>query len=305
MQKIIQIPQATVLIRGETGTGKELIAKFIHYNSCQNGKPFIEVNSGAIPETLLESELFGHEKGAFTDAKYRRKGFFELANGGTLFLDEIANLQSNLQAKVLKVVEDKIFRRVGGTDEIRVSVRIITATNVDMQSAVQEGAFREDLYYRLNVVSIIVPPLRDRGTDVIHLANHFIEEFNEEYDRNIKGLSPQTEKILMEYDWPGNVRQLKNVILRCVLLRSEDMILPEHLDLETVSKKDFALKIDESGDISINMPQNGVSLEEVERKLLEAALISADWNQSQAAKLLHMTRDKLRNRIKKHRIKRS
>jgi len=302
IQKVVQIPQTTVLIQGETGTGKELIARCIHYNSCKIGEPFIEVNSGAIPEQLLESELFGHEMGAFTDAKMRKKGLFELANSGTLFLDEIAHLKNDLQAKLLKVIEDKIFRRVGGTKEINVSVRIIAATNTNMDIAVEKGIFREDLYYRLNVVSIIVPPIRDRGMDVIYIANHFIDQFNKEYGMNIKGLSPEAEKLLIEYDWPGNVRELKNVILRAGLLESENVILPEHLNLDT-SRKATALKINGNGKISINIPPDGISLEEVEKKLLIAALIETNWNQTQAAKLLHITRDTLRHRIKKHGLK--
>ena len=300
MKKIIQIPQTTVLIQGETGTGKELIARCIHYNGCETGEPFIEVNCSAIPEMLLESELFGHEQGAFTDAKSRKKGLFELANGGTLFLDEIANMAIGLQAKLLKVIEDKIFRRVGGTEEISVSVRIITATNKDMDILMEEGLFREDLYYRLNVVSIMVPPLRDRGMDVINIANYFISQFNKEYDKNIKGLSPQTEKFLMEYAWPGNVRQLKNAILRAVLLESEDIIFPKHLNLEKVKKKKPIVEIDESGEISVNIPINGISLEKVERKFLRSAMMNTNWNQSQAAKLLHITRETMRYRITKH-----
>ena len=189
IRKITQVPQTSVLIQGETGTGKELIARCIHYKSCQSGEPFIEVNSGAIPETLLEAELFGYEQGAFTDAKMRRRGYFEMANRGTLFLDEIAHLKTELQAKLLKAVEEKSFRRVGGTEEIRVSIRIIAATNADIDKAVDEGTFREDLYYRLNVVSVIVPPLIDRGMYCIHIANYFIAEFNEEYGTNIKSLS--------------------------------------------------------------------------------------------------------------------
>jgi transcriptional regulator with PAS, ATPase and Fis domain len=261
------------------------------------------LNINAVPETLLESELFGHERGAFTDAKIRKKGLFELANGGTLFLDEIGHLKNDLQTKLLKVIEDKTFRRVGGTEEINVSVRVVAATNIDINTAVKEGAFRADLYYRLNVVSVVVPPLRNRGMDIIYIANYFINQFNEEYNRNIRGLSPQAEKYLMEYDWPGNVRQLKNAIMRAVLLESEDVILPEHLNLEATSRIVPAVKIDEGGEISINIPSDGISLEEVERKLLEAALIKADWNQTQAAKLLHITRDTLRHRIKKHELK--
>ena len=250
----------------------------------------------------MESELFGHEQGAFTDAKARRIGLFELANSGTLFLDEISHLKTDLQAKLLKVIEDKAFRRVGGTNEINVSVRIIAATNADMETAVEEGSFRKDLYYRLNVVSIMVPPLRERGMDVIHLANHFIDQFNNEYDRNVKGLSPQAEKRLIEYEWPGNVRELKNVILRAVLLKSKDVILPEHLDLEIRGRKTPAVDIGGNGKIYINMSPDGISLEEVERKLLETALIQTDWNQTQAAKLLHITRDTLRHRVKKHEL---
>jgi transcriptional regulator with PAS, ATPase and Fis domain len=303
IQKIIRVPQTSVFIQGDTGTGKELIARCIHYNSCQTGEPFIEVNSSAIPEMLLESALFGHERGAFTDAKTKRKGYFELANKGTLFLDEIVDLKTDLQAKLLKAVEEKSFRRVGGTEEINVSVRIIAATNADIDAAVEEGTFRQDLYYRLNVVSIIVPPLRDRGMDVIYIANHFIAEFNEEYDMNIRGLSPKAEKLLLEYDWPGNVRELKNVILRAVLLESKDVILPEHLNLERKSKEAPAVGIDERGEIRINMPPDGISMTKLEKKLLETALIEANWNQTRAAKLLHITRDTMRHRMKKYGLK--
>ncbi|MFQ6040739.1 MAG: sigma-54 interaction domain-containing protein [Candidatus Poribacteria bacterium] len=304
IRKITRVPQTSVLIQGETGTGKELIARCIHYKSCQSGEPFIEVNSGAIPETLLEAELFGYEQGAFTDAKMRRKGYFEMANRGTLFLDEIAHLKTELQAKLLKAVEEKSFRRVGGTEEIKVSVRIIAATNADIDKAVDEGTFREDLYYRLNVVSLIVPPLRDRGMDVIHIANYFIAEFNEEYGMNIKGLSSETEKRLLEYDWPGNVRELKNVILRAVLLESKDVILPEHINLQRKSKETPAIRIDESGEIVINMPPDGISMQKLERKLLETALIEANWNQTKAAELLYITRDTMRHRMKKYGLKR-
>ncbi len=300
IKKIIQIPQTTVLIQGETGTGKELIARCIHYNSCPTGEPFIEVNCSAIPDMLLESELFGHERGAFTDAKNRKKGLFELADGGTLFLDEIADMTIGLQAKLLKVIEDKVFRRVGGTEEISVSVRIITATNKDMDILVEKGLFREDLYYRLNVVSIMVPPLRDRDMDVINIANYFISQFNKEYDKNIKGLSPQAEKFLMEYAWPGNVRQLKNAILRALLLESEDVILLKHLNIEKTSKKKPIVEIDENGEISVNIPINGIPLEKVEEKLLQSAMEKANWNQSQAAKLLHITRATMRYRITKY-----
>jgi len=262
------------------------------------------VNSGAIPEMLLESELFGHEKGAFTDARIRRKGLFELANGGTLFLDEIGDMKTELQAKLLKVIEDKAFRRIGGNEEISVSVRIIAATNAELDVLVEEDSFRQDLYYRLNVVSIIVPPLRDRGTDVINIANYFIKQFNQEYSTNIRGLSPQTEKFLLEYNWPGNVRELKNAILRAILLETEDVILPEHLmNTSETKRKEPVVKIDASGEISINLPPDGISLEKVEKKLLHTALMQTNWNQTQAAKLLGITRDTIRHRMKKHGLK--
>jgi len=307
IQKIIQIPSATVFIRGESGTGKELVAKCIHYNSCKEGEPFIESNCSAIPETLLESELFGHEKGAFTDAKNARKGLLELADGGTLFLDEIGYMSPALQVKLLKVIEDKTFRRLGGDRIIDVSVRIITATNIDIESAIENGDFREDLFYRLNVVPIMLPPLRERDDDIILIAKHFINEFNKEYSKNIKGLSKKAIELLLEYNWPGNVRELKNVILRAALLESEEIIFAEHLNLKTKAKETVSknansiLKIDKNGELDIiNIPNNGISLEKMETELIKATLTKTNWNISQAARLLDITRDTLRYRIEKY-----
>lgn len=308
IRRIIEIPSTTIFIRGDSGTGKELVAKCIHYNSCKKGEPFIESNSSAIPETLLESELFGHERGAFTDAKTRKKGLLELADGGTLFLDEIGNMQLGLQAKLLKVIEDKTFRRLGGAETISVSVRVIAATNVDIEASMEKGDFREDLYYRLNVIPIVLPSLRERGNDVALITNHFIDEFNREYDKNIMGLSPQAEEKLLKYDWPGNIRELKNVLLRAVLLESDEIILPEHLMLDprrgrrTKIDDSSVVRMDKNGEIDVDLPSNGISLEKVEVELIKATLAKTNWNISQSARLLDLTRDTLRYRIEKYEL---
>ncbi|MFH1679827.1 MAG: sigma-54 dependent transcriptional regulator, partial [Candidatus Eisenbacteria bacterium] len=232
VERVAQSPRATVLIGGESGTGKEMIAKAIHYNTPGRAGPFMEINCGSLPASLLESELFGHEKGAFTDAKSLKKGLVEMATGGTLFLDEIGEMPVGLQAVLLRVIETKRFKRVGGTEDIEVNLRIIAATNQDLRRAVAEKRFRKDLYFRLNVVPIHVPPLRERPEDLPILASYFIDIFNKDLSKNIRGLSPSARARLQEYAWPGNVRELRNVIERAILLESDDLILLEHLPLE-------------------------------------------------------------------------
>ena len=296
LAKIAQSDASTVFLQGESGTGKDLAAKVIHYQSLRSEKPFMEINCTALPETLVESELFGHEKGAFTDAKSMKKGLFELANGGTVYLDEIGDMMPGTQAKLLKVIENKTFKRIGGTKDIEVDVRIITATNKNMAEEVRTGNFREDLYYRLKVIPITIPPLRERGDDILFLAKYFIDGFNKEFKKNLKGLAKETGKSFIEYPWPGNVRELKNVIERAMILESEDHILPEHLPLEMSSKE---VMIQNVKGIDIKIPPGGIDIEEVEKELIRQSLDMTRGNQTKAAKLLSLTRDTLRYRMQK------
>lgn len=285
---VIQSNATTVLILGETGTGKEEVAKAIHYNSDRANKPFMPVSCTAVPETLMESELFGHEAGAFTDAKSTKKGLLELANGGTVFLDEIGDMKMSLQAKLLRFLEEKKFRRVGGTVDISVDLRVIAATNKDPARLVKDGEFREDLYYRLKVFPIHIPPLRERKEDIPLLARYFIDYFNKELKKDIQGLTFSGNEKLKNYNWPGNVRELKNVIERAMILCKGDFIGPNEIVLEGVSEKEKAEEL---------------SLEENEKRLIRIALDKTNGNQSKAAELLGITRFALRNRIKKYDIK--
>ncbi|MFH1009553.1 MAG: sigma-54 dependent transcriptional regulator [Candidatus Latescibacterota bacterium] len=306
VSKIAGAGSPKTLIRGESGTGKELIARAIHANGPRSRRPFVEVNCTAISETLLEDELFGHEKGAYTDAKTDRKGLFELADGGTLFLDEVGHINQSLQVKLLRVLETQTFRRVGGTKNVEVSTIIVAATNRDLEKALENGSFREDLYYRLNVICIHMPPLRERGDDVIQIAQHYIDRHSREYDRNIRGLSPESKVFLKEYPWPGNVRELKNAIERAILLGDGDLIQPKdllmgpHPKTESPQAKRPAVEIGETGEVNIAFPPGGLSIEAVEKKLIEEALKEAKWNTTLAAQLLHLSRDTLRYRMKKY-----
>ena len=235
--KIAKSDATTVLIQGESGTGKELVARAVHASSARADKPFMAVNCAALPVTLLESELMGHEKGAFTDAKAAKKGLFELADGGTVFLDEIGDMDLSMQAKLLRVLENKTFKRVGGVKDITVDVRVISATNQDLSKAISEGRFRKDLYYRLQVVPVNLPPLRERGDDVLLLARYFITYFNQELHKNVRGLSKEVEQILLLYPWPGNVRELKNALERAMILDVDTDLLPEHLPQEILENR--------------------------------------------------------------------
>jgi DNA-binding NtrC family response regulator len=221
MDKVAKSEATTVLVQGESGTGKELVAKWIHYKSNRADKPFVAINCAAVPANLLESELFGHEEGAFTDAKSTKKGLFELADGGTIFLDEIGDMDIGMQAKLLRFLEDRTFRRVGGAKVLSVDIRIISATNKDLLKAIEGKSFRNDLYYRLQVIPIFLPPLRERREDILPLANHFIGNFNREFNKHVKGISSMAEKMLVEYHWPGNIRELKNVIERAIILGND------------------------------------------------------------------------------------
>ncbi len=291
---------ATILIYGETGTGKELIAQAIHNESKRKGKPFVAVNCAAIPETLLESELFGHEKGSFTGAYNRHIGKFEAANGGTIFLDEIGSLPFGLQAKILRVLQDKVISRIGSTESIPLDVRIISATNTDLKKAVQNRSFREDLFYRLNVVPINVPPLRKRQEDIPLLINHSLNRFNKEYSKKIKGFEDDATEILVQYHWPGNVRELENIIERIVALAKGNTIqkenLPKELLLSETAEKIFTM-YKEKGERE-TIKKEGKSLEETEKESIIKALKAAKGNKIEAAKTLGIHRNTLAKKIK-------
>jgi DNA-binding NtrC family response regulator len=279
---------STVLLTGETGTGKDLAAKAIHYSSDRGTRPFVNITCSALPEQLLESELFGHERGAFTDARQQKRGLFETADGGTVFLDEIGEMTPGLQAKLLRFLEEKTFKRVGGLNDIRVDVRVVAATNRDLEREVKTGKFREDLFYRLQVMPIPLPSVRERRGDVVLLANYFIDQFNREFRKRVRGLSPAATTLLEQYKWPGNVREMKNAIERAMLLSDREYLEPQDFTLtRTVNPTEFKL------------PADGVNLEEVERQLLMQALERAGGNQTQAAQLLGINRDQVRYRIEK------
>jgi two-component system response regulator PilR (NtrC family) len=291
--------KTNILIAGESGTGKELVAKAIHYNSPRKDKPFVTLNCGAIPELLIESELFGHMRGAFTDAIATKKGLFEMADEGTIFLDEISELPLLMQVKLLRVLQDKEFKRVGGTEDIRVDVRIMSATNKDLEEAVTEKRFREDLFYRLNVIQIKLPPLRDRREDISLLTMHFLKKYSEELNKHITGISPETLRILLNYDYPGNVRELQNIIERAVALESTQELTPQnlssYLDQQPSLKK---------GSIDLDIPNEGLDLEkvveELERNLLLKALDRTKGIKKKAAELLHINFRSMRYRLEKY-----
>lgn len=291
---------STVLIRGESGTGKELIARSIHKNSSRSDEVFQAVNCAAINENLLESELFGHEKGSFTGAVGEKKGLFEIADGGTLFLDEIGELDISLQAKILRALQEKQIRRVGGTRELNVDVRVVAATNRDLLKMSQDGAFREDLYYRLNVLSIEIPPLRARRTDIPVLIDYFIKKHTRRNSTKISDLSPEARKLLLEYAYPGNVRQLESAIERAALLAEGDKITTEDLPPEMLVKETSA----RAGEANFTLPPGGINFEELERSLIMQAMERTDNNITKSAKLLGLTFRTLQYRLEKFGIKR-
>ena len=294
----------SVLIEGESGTGKEYFANLIHRMSPRHDKPFVEINCAAIPRELLESELFGHEKGAFTDARQQKLGLMELANGGTLFLDEIGEMSPMLQVKLLRVLERRTFKRVGGTKDISVNLRIISATNQNLEKMVAEGNFREDLYYRLKVVPLWVPPLRDRTDDIVPLARLFMERFAKQFKKPFRAISAQAERLLCEYPWPGNIRELRNLFERTVLLENAETLEPHHLKLAPRTRgpngSTLGQRVDEV--LTAAVGERGVPfealIEELERALILKVSYATNWNQSRTADLLNVKRDKLRYRMK-------
>ncbi|MCI0623393.1 MAG: sigma-54 dependent transcriptional regulator [Acidobacteria bacterium] len=295
--KKIARSNASILITGETGTGKELIASLAHYNSLRAKQSFVKVNCAALQENLLESELFGHEKGAFTSADRQRIGRFEQANGGTLFLDEIGDMSASTQAKVLRVLQEQEFERLGGMKTIKVDVRIIAATNKNLKDAIANSTFREDLYYRLNTVGIETPALRERKEDVLPLANFFAKKYSEELKKTITGFSPQAVKYLTRHNWPGNIRELQNTIERAVLMAESNLIGVEDLSLN--SSKGDASSIDALG---IKIPPCGIKLEDLERNTIIEALKMTNWVQKDAAELLGVSRRVLNYKVKIHNI---
>ncbi|KAB0669067.1 sigma-54-dependent Fis family transcriptional regulator [Oryzomonas sagensis] len=299
----------TVLITGESGTGKELVARAVHQYSARAGATFVEVNCAAIPENLIENELFGHERGAYTDASKMQKGIFELANGGTIFLDEIGDMPTTMQTKLLKVMETKRFRRLGGEGEVETDVRIIAATNQDLPQLVADGRFRGDLYYRLNMLNICIPPLRERIEDIPALVQYFIQSLNAEYSKRVELVSSEALEDLRSYSWPGNVRELRNVIERAMMLEKGKELTHFHLCKET-PRNQQSLELPPSNYTvfpvddrhcfaGFQLPPEGISFEEVEKQLITLALENANGNQSKAAKSLKMSRDTLRYRLKK------
>lgn len=293
---------STVLVQGESGTGKELIARAIHYNSPRAKGPFIAINCGAIPSELLESELFGHVKGAFTGAIANRAGRFELADEGTLFLDEIGDLEPSLQVKLLRALQEKTFEPVGSTKTISVNVRVITATNVDLEKAVEEGKFREDLYYRLNVIPIQIPALRERKTDIPLLLNHFLNNFNKNKTKTISGFSSEAMNCLINYAWPGNIRELENLVERLSILKGSGEVAPQDLPAKY---KSAAACYAETG--SIDIPEEGLdfnnAVDQFENALIIKALEKTGWNKNQAAMLLRLNRTTLVEKMKKKGLK--
>jgi two-component system, NtrC family, response regulator AtoC len=290
LQRIASSPASTVLLMGESGTGKDLAANVIHYNSERAARPFMNITCSALPEALLESELFGHERGAFTDARQQKAGLLESADKGTVFLDEIGEMVPALQAKLLRFLEEKAFKRVGGAADIRVDVRVIASTNRDLEEAVQQGKFREDLYYRLNVMQIQLPPLREHASDIPLLVRFYLDLFNREFRKHVRGVTDEAMTLLRGYRWPGNIRELRNAAERAMLLADGDRLAPEHFPM-SVSRRS-------AGQV-LELPEEGISLETMERELVVQALTRTGWNLTKAATLLGLNRDQIRYRVEK------
>ncbi len=311
-RRVAQSEVSTILLEGESGTGKDVLAQFIHHYGRRSDGPFVALNCAAIPETLLESELFGYEKGAFTDARAPKAGILEVASGGTVFLDEIGEMPLVIQAKLLRVLEEQNFRRLGGVRDIQVDLRVVAATNRKLTEAIEQGRFRLDLYYRLNVIQVVLPPLRERAEDVIPLAEHFVRLYNTKFKRHVKGISHSAAAALLAHDWPGNVRELRNVIERAMVLEEADWIQASNLQIAVDPAKPPLLVLEqtasgESQPVPASLPtQNApfdVSLEEAEKNLVKKALERAGGNQTRAAVLLGVTRDTLRYKMKKFNLR--
>ena len=296
LRKIASSPASTVLLTGESGTGKDLAAKVLHYNSGRANRAFMNITCSALPENLLESELFGHERGAFTGADRQKRGLLEMADGGTVFLDEIGEMAPGLQAKLLRFLEEKTFKRVGGVADIRVDVRVIAATNRTLEDEVKKGRFREDLYYRLNVLPIVLPPLRARAEDIPALVRFFVDSFNVEFKKRVRGVSDEAMRRLQTYGWPGNIRELRNVVERAMLLAEGDELTANQF---TPGGAGVA-RITEG----VELPATGIDLEQLERSLVVQALERSSWNQTKAATLLGLNRDQIRYRIEKFKLER-
>ena len=297
LKKVAVSPASTVLLTGESGTGKDLAAKVLHYNSARASKPFMNITSSALPEALMESELFGHERGAFTGADRQKRGLFETADGGTVFLDEIGEMVPGLQAKLLRFLEEKTFKRVGGAVDITVDVRVIAATNRNLQEEVRQGKFREDLFYRLNVLPITLPPLRERADDIPRLVTFYVDVYNTEFKKKIRGVTAQAMEQIARHPWPGNIRELRNAIERAMLLSDGPM-----LDTNDFSAGGaVAVRLGES----VELPPGGLDLEQLERSLVVQALDRTGWNQTKAATLLGLNRDQIRYRVEKFHLERT
>jgi two-component system response regulator AtoC len=298
LKKVASSPASTVLLTGESGTGKDLAAKVLHYNSARAARAFMNITCSALPEALMESELFGHERGAFTGADRQKRGLFEMADGGTVFLDEIGEMVPGLQAKLLRFLEEKTFRRVGGSVDIKVDVRVVAATNRNLQDEVKQGKFREDLFYRLNVLPILLPPLRERADDIPRLVEFYVDVYNTEFKKRIRGVTPEAMALLQRHPWPGNIRELRNSVERAMLLSDE----------QTLGVADFssggaaaALRL---GD-AVELPSAGLDLEQLEKSLVVQALERTGWNQTKAAALLGLNRDQIRYRVEKFQLERA
>ncbi len=299
--KVAESEVSSVLLQGESGTGKDLVAKAVHYHSSRAAHPFVAINCAALPSTLIESELFGYEKGAFTDAKARKEGMFEQAEGGTLFLDEIGELELSLQAKLLRVLEEGSFRRVGGLKDLPLDVRVIAASNRDLKSESEAGRFRADLFYRLSVIQIDIPPLRERGDDIRVLAEHYMSNFRTRLRKNVNAITPEALAAFGDYSWPGNVRELRNVIERAMILEDAESITTKYLPRGLIgdTRVTFEARSDMKSKDPMQLPVSGVSLEDVEMSLVRQALERSNGNQTKAAELLNISRDQLRYRMKK------
>ncbi len=300
-EKIAKARVSSILLTGESGTGKEVLARHIHHSMYEDGNngynPFIAVSCTALPEHLLESELFGHEKGAFTDAKFHKKGLFEMAKNGTILLDEIGDMKQDLQSKLLRVLEERSVRRIGGNEESPIAVTVIATTNRNLADAVKNGEFRKDLFYRLSTFYLWIPPLRERGEDVLLIARHFLSTYAAKYNnKTVKGFSPETEKLLLDFSWPGNVRELKNLMERISALENTEIILPEHLPNWI---HDQPVKKSSGSDIGFILPEKGISLEKLEKDLITQALEVANNNKTHAAKLVGLSYDSFRYQLKK------